>query len=122
MRRLGIDLHSAASEIEKARTIVKLDAIPKDYHLEVIDQFEQQRTANAWLYPGNDPYESHPVPADELFSVVRNILGRTGEPLTDLQIAANLGVTKTQARKWLERLVQEDGWEKLERPVRYKLR
>jgi len=59
-------------------------------------------------------------PANELFTLVRDILGRSREPINSQQVSVNLEISKTQAEIWLERLVEEGLFEKLKRPVRYK--
>jgi len=59
------------------------------------------------------------TPADELFATVRELLGKMETPTTDAEVASDLGVSKTQAKEWLQRLVQEGVWEKYARPVRY---
>ena len=69
---------------------------------------------------GIEPAWLSSAPADELFSLVRDILERSGEPIDSQQVSANLGISKTQAGIWLERLVEEGSFEKLKRPVRYK--
>jgi predicted Rossmann fold nucleotide-binding protein DprA/Smf involved in DNA uptake len=58
-------------------------------------------------------------PADELFATVRALLWKMNTPSTEAKIASDLGVSKTQAREWLQRLVEEGEWEKFSRPVRY---
>ena len=63
--------------------------------------------------------ESPLTPADELFAAVRELLGKMETPTTDAEVASDLGVSKTQAKKWLQRLVQESVWEKYAKPVRY---
>jgi predicted Rossmann fold nucleotide-binding protein DprA/Smf involved in DNA uptake len=59
------------------------------------------------------------LPIDELFSVVRKILAREGDYVTDLQVSTQLEVSRSQARQWLDRLVDEGTWEKSKRPARY---
>lgn len=59
--------------------------------------------------------------ANELFTLVRDILGRSREPITSQQVSVDLGISEPQAGIWLERLVEEGSFEKLEKPTRYKL-
>ncbi len=41
-------------------------------------------------------------------------------PKTDAEVAAELNVSKSQAREWLKRLVEEGVLEKLSKPTRYR--
>ena len=66
------------------------------------------------------PVESSLTPADELFAKVRELLGKMTMPKTDAEVAADLGVSKSQAEVWLQRLVKEGVMEKHANPVRYK--
>jgi DNA processing protein len=65
------------------------------------------------------PMEPYPAPADELFAKVREILGKMKTPKTDAEVAADLQVSKSQAKEWLQRLVEEGVIEKYTKPVRY---
>ncbi|MBC7314847.1 MAG: DNA-protecting protein DprA [Chloroflexi bacterium] len=64
--------------------------------------------------------ESAVTPADALFAKVRELLGNMTTPKTDAEVAAELQVSRGQAREWLRRLVDEGVLEKLSRPVRYR--
>ncbi|MCC6545660.1 DNA-processing protein DprA [Candidatus Sumerlaeota bacterium] len=57
--------------------------------------------------------------AEALFSKVREILQRIDHPMTDLEIAEDLGVSLLQVRKWLKRMTAEGSLQKTKRPVRY---
>ena len=59
------------------------------------------------------------MPADELFAKVRELLEKMTTPKTDAEVAADLHVSKSQANKYLQRLVKEGVIEKYTRPVRY---
>lgn len=59
-------------------------------------------------------------PAEELFATVRVIVSRSATPKTDDQIADELKVSKSQAKEWIHRLLQEGVLEKMSRPVRYR--
>lgn len=59
------------------------------------------------------------APADELFAKVRELLGKMTTPKTDAMVAADLDVSKGQAKEWLQRLVKEGVMEKHTKPVRY---
>jgi len=50
---------------------------------------------------------------------VRELLGKMKTPKPDAEVAADLGVLKSQAQKWLQRLVKEGVIEKYTNPVRY---
>ena len=58
-------------------------------------------------------------PADELFAKVRELLERIDGPKTDAEIAELLGVTKAQAKDWLDRLVKAGVMQNSRKPVRY---
>ena len=59
------------------------------------------------------------APAEELFAKVRALLEKMDTPKTDAEIAAELNVSKSQAKEWLQRLVKEGVLEKVSKPVRY---
>jgi len=63
--------------------------------------------------------ESPLTPADELFAKVRELLEKIEAPTTDAEVAADLHVSKHQAKEWLQRLVEEGVLEKHTGPVRY---
>jgi DNA-binding FadR family transcriptional regulator len=59
------------------------------------------------------------APADELFAKVRELLGKINTLKTDAEVAADLHVSRSQAREWLQRLVKEGAIKKHAKPVRY---
>jgi DNA processing protein len=62
-------------------------------------------------------------PPNELFNTVRNILQQTlREPKTEAEVMTLLGITKSQAKEWLARLIKEGAIEKVKktRPVQYR--
>ena len=61
----------------------------------------------------------HPTPAEELFAKVRLLLEKMDTPKTDAEVAAELNVSKSQVKEWLQRLVKEGVLEKMSKPVRY---
>jgi len=63
--------------------------------------------------------ESPLAPADELFAKVRELLGKMETPKTDAEVAADLRVSKSQAKEWLQRLVKEGVMKKHTKPIRY---
>ena len=65
--------------------------------------------------------EGEQDPAAQLFSAVRTIVGKTLlEPTSEEGVARLLGVSKTQAKHWLKRLVEDGAIEKMKKPVRYR--
>jgi len=64
--------------------------------------------------------ESASTPADALFAKVRELLEKMATPKTETEVAADLQVSKSQAKNWLKRLVDEGVLEKLSKPVRYR--
>jgi predicted Rossmann fold nucleotide-binding protein DprA/Smf involved in DNA uptake len=85
---------------------------------------QQSQEIRQDVHPINDssfqvPVESPLTPADELFAKVRELLGKMKAPKTDAEVAADLQVAKSQAKEWLQRLVNEGVIEKLTKPVRY---
>lgn len=59
------------------------------------------------------------APAEELFEKVRSLLEKLDTPKTDAEVAAELNVSKSQAKECLQRLVKEGVLEKIPKPVRY---
>lgn len=59
------------------------------------------------------------TPAEELFAKVRSLLEKLDTPKTNAEVAAELSVSKGQAKEWLQRLVKEGVLEKISKPVRY---
>lgn len=60
------------------------------------------------------------TPAEELFATVRSLLEQMDTPKTDAEVAAELNVSKSQAKEWLQRLVEEGVLERLSKPTRYR--
>jgi predicted Rossmann fold nucleotide-binding protein DprA/Smf involved in DNA uptake len=58
-------------------------------------------------------------PAEELFAKVTSLLKKMDTPKTDAEVAAELNVSKSQAKDWLQRLVKEGVLERVSKPVRY---
>ena len=57
--------------------------------------------------------------ADDLFAKVRELLQGIKTPKTIDEVAADLNVSKVQAREWLQRLVEEGVLQKTTRPLRF---
>jgi len=66
--------------------------------------------------------EPPPQPAEELFAKVRELIEKMKMPKTETEVAADLQVSKGQAKEWLQRLVKEGVMEKYTKPVRYGLK
>ena len=50
---------------------------------------------------------------------VTSLLEQMLTPKTEVEVALELNVSKSQAKEWLQRLVKEGVLEKLSKPVRY---
>jgi predicted Rossmann fold nucleotide-binding protein DprA/Smf involved in DNA uptake len=59
------------------------------------------------------------TPAEVLFDKVRELLKNLNTPQTDAEVAEMLGISKSQAKEWLERLAGEGLLEKVKKPIRY---
>jgi DNA processing protein len=85
---------------------------------------EQVHESPRSLVPVNDPcpapfVEPLLTPADELFAKIRELLAKMRTPKTDVEVAADLNVSKSQATAWLQRLVKEGVLERHTKPIRY---
>jgi len=95
-----------------------------EFFSSIREEAEQAYGIPQSLAPINDPptglsVESPFAPAAELLANVRKLMGITTTPKTDAEVATELGVSKSQAKKSLEQLVQEGVIDKHTRPVRY---
>ena len=69
---------------------------------------------------GQDSAQSATTPAEMLFAGAQAAIGHLlSQPMKDAEIAAALEVSKTQARTWLQRLVDEGVLERKKRPAGY---
>jgi hypothetical protein len=80
----------------------------------------QQKAPPAGVPPPSTATAPPTTPAEELFGKVRSLLERMSTPKTDAEVAAELNVSKSQAKEWLKRLVEEGVLEKLSKPTRYR--
>lgn len=71
-------------------------------------------------------HEARPIattaltPADTLFTAVREVIQQLlGTPMKEIEIAKALNVSNTQAKAWLQRLIDEGVIEKQKRPAGY---
>lgn len=71
------------------------------------------------IVPVSGPLKTPIEPADELFTKVKELILGMKAPKTIGEVAAGLRVSKSQAREWLQRLVQEEVLEKKQKPARY---
>jgi predicted Rossmann fold nucleotide-binding protein DprA/Smf involved in DNA uptake len=70
---------------------------------------------------GSPSLAATPTPAQALFAFVEDVLRREIDaPVTDAEVAAMLQVSESQAKLWLERLVDEGAFERLSGPTRYR--
>ena len=101
--------------------------VQKEFFTSVCEEPKQACEISQNSSPINDSFpllsvESPLASADELFAKVRELLGKMKTPKTDAEVAADLQVSKSQAKEWLQRLVKEGVMEKHTRPVRYGLK
>lgn len=59
------------------------------------------------------------APADELFAKVKQLLLRMNAPKSVSEVAAELQISKGQAKDWLQRLVKEGVLDTKQKPLRY---
>jgi predicted Rossmann fold nucleotide-binding protein DprA/Smf involved in DNA uptake len=79
-----------------------------------------QEAAKAGAPPLSAAAAPPTTPAEELFAKVRSLLEQMNTPKTDAEVAGELNVSKSQAKEWLKRLVEEGVLEKLSKPTRYR--
>jgi predicted Rossmann fold nucleotide-binding protein DprA/Smf involved in DNA uptake len=65
------------------------------------------------------PADAPTPPKEELLAKVRLLVHQMKTPKTDAEVALELGVSKSQAKEWLQCLVKEGVLEKLSKPTRY---
>ncbi len=67
-----------------------------------------------------EPHQIEDNPGEILFSAVRIVMQQIlSSPMKDTEVAAALNVSNTQAKAWLNRMIEEGSVEKLSKPVRY---
>jgi DNA processing protein len=105
----------------KSEAIAQAGFTPLDQQSTLLKSFNTQR-----LEPENKAAEPTPSalqpalnPADILFATVRELLRNMKTLKTDAEVAADLNVSKSQMREWLQRLVEEGLLEKHRKPPRY---
>ena len=68
-------------------------------------------------------FHAQVLPSDAVFEAVHKAIRQIlAIPMKETDVALALGVTTPQAKKWLHRMVAEGTVERLNKPVRYKLR
>jgi predicted Rossmann fold nucleotide-binding protein DprA/Smf involved in DNA uptake len=89
--------------------------------LPIIQQSSLPTSVAEPLSPEPRPTPAPPTldPARELFAKVQELLERMQTPKTHGEVAADLHVSKGQAKEWLQRLVETGVLKKCGRPVRY---
>lgn len=97
-----------------------LDDIPPEHDAASMDAVAGAQDHQNAPRPQSSMKPETGTPANELFAAVRGII----QPLLDTpkgeaEIAKALDVSKSQARSWLDRLVQEDVLVKYKKPVGY---
>jgi predicted Rossmann fold nucleotide-binding protein DprA/Smf involved in DNA uptake len=114
--------HGSTPEPKQAATLFGLpgSALPENAFSEMKLEGEHQKEPSRALFISHQ--FADPSPADELLKVVRAILEpRLVYPHSEAEIVQLLGVTKTQAKAWLSRLVEAGFLEPLKKPVRYRV-
>jgi len=119
----GALVETLAAEVGPSKGI----QVQKEFFTSVCEEPKQAYEISQNSSPINDSspllsVESPLAPADELFAKVRELLGKMKTPKTDAEVAADLQVSKSQAKEWLQRLVKEGVMEKHTRPLRYGLK
>jgi DNA processing protein len=121
----------SAEEFEKTFTVqvnqTKANLIPEELLVHQISEptnlFESQnnqaiKPVVALSEPNKSPIESA-TPADELFARVREIILKMNMPKTEIELAQDLKVSKSQVKDWLRRLVDEGVLKKKRKPPGY---
>jgi DNA processing protein len=109
-----------SSELEKAlsRASDQMAVEPKQDKLSFTVREEAPVEVNR---PATIKDEEVLTPAETLFQTVERILTcKLAEPHSENQVVKILGVSKAQAKKWLQQLVERGTIEKLKKPVRYR--
>lgn len=70
--------------------------------------------------PSSPSAAAQTTAAEELFAKVRSLLEQMVTPKTEAEVAAELKVSKIQAKEWLQRLVKEGVLDRLTGPTRYR--
>jgi len=131
LRRKGASPWPNPETPEALAELLVVSAAPKKVAPDQIELFssvreepEQAYDAPAGLHShqgviATESVESRSTAAEELFAKVRELLKRMEAPKTDAEVAADLNVPRSLAKKWLQRLVEEGLLEKHAKPVRY---
>ncbi len=117
---------AALAEVLAAEVVPKKgESGQKEISFSIRDEHRPSHDKASNLAPSDIPKAPHSmeqtlIPADERFAKVRELLERMTTPKTEAEVAADLQVNKSQAKAWLQRLVNEGVLEKLSRPARYR--
>ena len=115
-----------------SRAANKADYVPTKPELTQQPEFEQDVVATVRTSAEYEPNQvTSPISSDEvsdtykaslagsLLAHVEKLIGTLESPVTEDVVAERLGVTKGQAKVWLERLSDEGKYERKTRPIRY---
>jgi predicted Rossmann fold nucleotide-binding protein DprA/Smf involved in DNA uptake len=115
---LNATLASYAGNVLTTTTNVLSDAKPVAEHPKRLSTVTQ--VASVPFIKETDTQKAITTPAELLFAAVRDsILLLLSKPMKDAEVAAALDVTNTQAKTWLQRLVDEGVLDKHKKPARY---
>lgn len=95
------------------------DQLPLPTAKEPAQEYEPQNERRQTDTSQPSPAAAPTTPAEELFAKVRSLVHQMNTPKTDAEVALELGVSKSQAKEWLQRLVKEGVLEKRSKPTRY---
>lgn len=109
---------SVQSYVEKGSRVQEQLAFSSGEEPEKANEIQSERSSGE--SPVSQTVTAPATPAEALFAKVRELLERMGTPKNESEVAADLKVSKTQAREWLQRLVEEGVLEKLTKPTRYR--
>jgi len=111
-----ITLLGAAAKDDREQPLFPVDSAPEAAHRGLREAPAPAPSAAA------QPHTPAASPADALFATVRMLLARMDAAKTDAEVAADLDVSKSQVKTWLQRLVDEGVLERIARPTRYRAR
>jgi predicted Rossmann fold nucleotide-binding protein DprA/Smf involved in DNA uptake len=112
------DALSVQSHVETGSRVQEQLAFSSGEELEKANEIQSERSSGE--SPVSQAVTAPATPADALFAKVRELLEHMGTPKNESEVAADLQVSKIQAREWLQRLVDEGVLEKLAKPTRYR--
>jgi predicted Rossmann fold nucleotide-binding protein DprA/Smf involved in DNA uptake len=97
------------------------ESLPQIMQGSIISVMTDKRDEPPYVDSKTEPIEFNP--AKKLFSVIQEMIEQLLKTSkSEADIADALDITKAQAHAWLKRLLEEDKIEKLNKPVRYRLK